>query len=217
MCGRFSMLTYDEVLGTVRSIEFGVPFSPSPEWPARGRDAFPGSTVPLIISSEKNLEVAELSWGYPVSWQKGVVFNTRIESALAGSGMWSESIQRRRCVVPTLGFYEPHRSETYRNIRTGRTSKQQYFFTNPRLPLVLLAGVFEEDHFSVVTTEPNESVSPIHDRMPLVLEQQDARGWLGVDFAELARRTPAALSVKPVDSNAAPVDYGSSPDQLSLF
>ena len=81
MCGRFSMLTYDEVLGIVRSIEFGVPFSPSPEWSARGRDAFPGSTAPLIISSGKNLEVAELSWGYPVSWQKGVVFNTRIESA----------------------------------------------------------------------------------------------------------------------------------------
>lgn len=215
MCGRFTMLTYDEVLGVIQSIEFGTPFNPESDWPAQGTDAFPGSNVPLILPAKNNhLEAVELWWGYPASWQKGVVFNTRIESALSGSDMWSESIQQRRCIVPTRGFFEPHSSETFRNPQTGRTSKQQYHFTIPDSPLLLLAGVFENNHFSVVTTEPNANVFPIHNRMPLVLKQQEVRLWLGENYASLADRASVSLSAERVAHGPQQDDDNS---QLSLF
>lgn len=215
MCGRFTMLTYDEVLDVVHSIEFGTPFNSGAEWPLRAIDAFPGSTVPLIVPGKDNrLEIAELSWGYPVSWQKNVVFNARIESALSDGGMWAESIQQRRCIVPARRFYEPHRSETFYNSQTGRTAKQQYCFTALGSPLLLLAGIFEDNHFSIITTEPNENVSPIHDRMPLVLGEQEARHWLGSDYARLADRAEMPLSVEHVPNKPVKDD---SNDQLRLF
>ena len=215
MCGRFTMLTYDEVLDVVHSIEFGTPFNSGAEWPLQTVDAFPSSTVPLIVPGKDNqLEATKLSWGYPVSWQKNVVFNARIESALSDDSMWAESIQRRRCIVPTRGFYEPHRSETFYNSQTGRTAKQQYRFTALGSPLLLLAGIFEGNHFSIVTTEPNENVSPVHDRMPLVLSGQEAWRWLGSDYAQLATRAEMPLSVERVPHN--PIQDDSN-DQLSLF
>ncbi|MEG1434085.1 MAG: SOS response-associated peptidase family protein [Gordonibacter sp.] len=222
MCGRFTMLTYDEVLDIVRSIEFGTPLNPEPEWPARGSEAFPGSMVPLIVPGEnRRLEVAEFLWGYPVSWQKSVVFNTRIESALACGGMWSDSLRQRRCIVPTLGFCEPHRSETFRNPRTGRACKQQYRFTLPGSPLALLAGVYESNYFSVVTTEPNDNVSPIHDRMPLVLRNQEVPHWLGSNYADLADRSAVELSPERVvvqrSAQDGPDKLDNPNDQLSLF
>lgn len=48
----------------------------------------------------------DLVWGVEVPWQKPLVFNARIESALAGSGMWREAMENGRCIVPVRAFYE---------------------------------------------------------------------------------------------------------------
>lgn len=53
----------------------------------------------------------DLLWGIDVSWKRGLVFNARIESALSGSGMWSEAIERERCIVPVRAFYETRNVE----------------------------------------------------------------------------------------------------------
>lgn len=53
----------------------------------------------------------DLLWGVDVSWKRGLVFNARIESALSGSGMWSEAIEGGRCIVPVRAFYETRNVE----------------------------------------------------------------------------------------------------------
>jgi putative SOS response-associated peptidase YedK len=58
----------------------------------------------------------------------------------------------------------------------------------------LLACVRAEDRFSVVTTVPNSTVFPVHDRMPLVLGRGESQRWLNGDFAGLANRGSIKLT-----------------------
>ena len=60
-----------------------------------------------------------------------------------------------------------------------------------------MAGICEAGRFSVVTTAPNKDVSPVHNRMPLVLGPGESSLWLGSDFARLADRSGIALDVLP--------------------
>lgn len=163
------------------------------------RDAFPSSPVPIIAyGGGLRLSVADLAWGFDAPWKKGPVFNTRIETALAGEGMWAEPFARGRCLVPAWTFFEPHATETVPSARTGRPVKRQYRFSRPDGRPLLIAGVQDGARFSVVTTSPNGAVAPVHDRMPLVLEQDEAVRWLAGDCAALADRSRIALDAAPV-------------------
>ena len=82
-------------------------------------------------------------------------------------------------------------------MKTGRPVRRQYLFRLPGARAFLLAAVREGDRFSIVTTRPNASVSPVHDRMPLVLGPGESNVWLGPEFARLADRGRMVLSTEP--------------------
>lgn len=65
--------------------------------------------------------------------------------------------------------------------------------------LTLLAGVRNENAFSVITTEPNRYVAPIHKRMPIVLREHEVDQWLYGDYEALANRRDMALDTKTAD------------------
>ena len=217
MCGRMIILTYDEVLDVLQAVQAG-PDNPYPDWPARAPvDAYPQSEVPIVRADDAAnglgcCEVQKLNWGYPVEWQRAPVFNTRIESLLEGHGMWRASAENGRCLVPTFGFYERHARETVRSARTGRPVKRFYEFELVDEPITWLAGISEGDHFSIVTTEPNRFVAPVHNRMPVVLRRDELPAWMEGDFARLADRGKVELHVIPEGEDTPP-----PPEQLSLF
>ncbi|MDR1359009.1 MAG: SOS response-associated peptidase family protein [Coriobacteriales bacterium] len=107
--------------------------------------------------------------------------------------MWTESLAHRRCIVPTFGFFEPHQSETFINPRTGKANKQRYFFSEPSSPVLFIAGIHAGDRFSLMTTEPNDIMRPIHNRMPVVLRQEELDTWLYGDYLSLANRSSVVL------------------------
>ena len=167
------------------------------------RDARPGSLVPVYVPEGRDLAVARLTWGFPLDGKPNAVFNTRIESALeqlrlGRRGMWAKAIAEGRCLVPVRAFYEGHMSERVESERTGRPVRRQYLFRLPGARAFLLAAVREGDRFSIVTTAPNASVAPVHDRMPLVLGPGESGVWLGPGFAELANRSAIRLTSEPV-------------------
>ena len=211
MCRRFVALSYDDVLEMVVRIEAGLPLTWEPDWPARSFEAFPNAGVPVVVPSSApegagmpRLAVEELTWGYPVEWRRGPVFNTRIETALApGRTMWSASFERGRCLVPALAFHESHATETVPSVRTGRPVKRQYRFSLPGGEAMLLAGVQEDGRFSLVTTEPNACVAAVHDRMPLVLRADEAQAWLEGDCALLVDRSGIGLVAAAEDGQKA--------------
>lgn len=185
----------DAFRGVEASIE---PESLFPELATAPRDAFPGSIVPIVAATAQGLQVANLAWGYRVSWNGGPVFNTRMETATSSErNMWADSLQHRRCLVATPAFYETSETETATNPRTGRQVRQQYRFTLPNEPLVFLAGVYKDSCFSIMTCTPNRWVSPVHPRMPIALHPNEASTWLSADYPRLFDRTSLELEVTP--------------------
>lgn len=220
MCKRCIIFTYDEVLDIVQRIEVGAPLNFNPDWPVRTTEAYPKSVAPLIVSKfdtavtaaasvltaestneslpafpPGSLGVRELSWGFEESWKPGVVFNTRIESAT--KPMWRESMKHRRCVLPVLAFFEAHREETYPSPKTGKLIKRQYEFRIPGQEIIFIGCTWREGTFSMVTTDANADMTPIHHRMPLIVRQKELPLWFGSDYQLLANRSETRLESRP--------------------
>lgn len=203
MCVRMCPLTFEEAQAVLDARATpGAHAIRYVERPDPLRDARPGSLVPVYVPKDGDLAVARLTWGFPLDGKPNAVFNTRIESALeqlrrGRRGMWARAIAEGRCLVPVRAFYESHMTERVESERTGRPVRRQYLFRLPGSRAFLLAAVREGDRFSVVTTAPNASVAPIHDRMPLVLGPGESSVWLGPDFARLADRRSVSLTSCP--------------------
>lgn len=202
MCGHFKAVPRNVVELIIRDIEIGNHTNVLPDWPARSADAYPGSFAPLIVPTIGGLEAVELKWGYSIPGKTGLAFNARSETALSEAGMWRDSLLNRRCIVPSFGFFEPHRTELSVSERTGRKIKRQYRFDGPR-PLLFMAGVYRNDRFSILTTAPNAAVEPVHDRMPVVLLEHELSLWLSPDYQVLFDREGIELSAIPLGTDAA--------------
>ena len=166
------------------------------------RDAWPGSLVPAYVPGEDGaLATVSLIWGFESPRDGRTVFNTRLDTALAqlerGRGLWLDAIAHGRCLVPVRAFYEGHMTERVPSERTGKPVRRQYRFRLPGARAFLLAGVTEGGRLSIVTTEPNAAVAPVHNRMPLVLGPGESSIWLGADFARLADCSAIHLIAEP--------------------
>ena len=94
-----------------------------------------------------------------------------------------------RCLVPASGFYEWQAE--------GRRKQPYYFFPKSE-PLFGLAALWEHDTCSLITTEPNEVVSKVHDRMPLIVPREGYAAWLAGDEALLEEPPEIELVAHPV-------------------
>ena len=138
-------------------------------------EVFPSNNV-LTLGANKNNEVVPgiTKWGFE-GFKKGQLFlNARAES-VEEKKTFSKHFRERRIVFPMNGFYE------------WDSDKKKFLFTGTN-EVIYVAG-FYRIHENVaesiiMTTEPNAAVSPIHDRMPLIIEKSDIDKWvLDLDFA----------------------------------
>lgn len=211
MCHRFTVLTRAEVEDAVRAVEQKQALAPLASREGRAQ-ARPKS---LVLAFDQVHDISELTWGFEFPWHRGPVFNTRIESLLSGNGTWQRAVGDGRCVVPAASFFEPHATEAAVSPRTGKSIKKPYEFAGIDGTPLLLAGVCADGCCSVVTTEPNAWVAPVHNRMPLVLDASEVDEWLRGNWAALADRTAMRLAVAPEALAVAAASQGR--DQLALF
>lgn len=235
MCGRFTVVGEVGLGLAMEAIEAGSWNGFPDDERACGRldrsEARPTALV-QVVARDGGIVSVPMIWGFSVSWQRNVVFNARIERAGDAGGMWSEAFAARRCIVPAWTFFEPHRSETAISPRTGRTVKRQYAFASPDGTPLLLAGIYdrplvddgaetkqaEPPRFSIVTTAPTDGISPIHDRMPLVLDPAESRAWLeGAPAPLFADRSGTVLDIAPETPAARKPDKAAEQGQLPLF
>jgi len=222
MCGRY--LIDDEaysdllqILHNLNSIKTasGIDNLSHVENLAKG-EVFPTHTAPVI----SNDGVEAVKWGFPHWSNPSVIINARSETALE-KRMFSKPMRERRCVVPSCGFFEwgsgnPMSAEgdlfggsSYSgNVKYGkRNRKHKYLFKQPGEHVLYMAGIassfrdeFGVDYtaFVILTTAANDSVSPVHDRMPVILSSEEIELWTGNDsFMEFAinRSGPELSSV----------------------
>lgn len=156
-------------------------------------EIFPTNIAPVIVADGPAL----MRWGFPKWDGKGVVINARSETAHE-KNMFRKSLLERRCVIPTTGFYE-WRHE-------GGKSKEKYLFQWPDSPLLYLAGIYNEfaepdgtkkAHYVILTTNANESMSPYHDRMPVLIHADERNDWIdGSGMSEITGRVQGQLVAK---------------------
>ncbi len=137
----------------------------------RTGDIYPSQDAPVIYGRGDSLRGGKMKWGL-TGKDKSLLINARAETALERP-TFSDSVRQRRCVIPARHFYEWNRE------------KQKVTFYRKEKATLYLAGFYrgQEDgpHFIILTTEANASVRPVHERMPLILEEEEIRLWIGED------------------------------------
>lgn len=152
----------------------------------------------VVLMGMKEVRTEQMQWGFTQQYQERLLINARAETVLSKPS-FRDSMRHCRCVIPAAGFYEWNKA------------KEQVSFRMPQSKILYMAGIWQptakEKQFTILTTSPNDSVSPVHDRMPLVLTSEEIIPWIqSFDAAEkLLTKTPPFLEHKQ--------EY----EQLSLF
>ncbi len=153
------------------------------------KDVAPTNDAPVIIRGEKGLKLVCQNWGYSGIQNKGVIFNARSESVLDKS-MFHEGIYHNRAIIPVKYFYEWNKA------------KEKNTFTRKDEDVMFLAGFYERfkdgEKFVILTTDANESMLSVHDRMPLILERSQLEDWIYDDkrMEAILKQVPAKLERK---------------------
>lgn len=148
-------------------------------------DIHPAEQALVMTGSSKGFMLEKMRWGFLQYQRKGLLINARAETVLEKKA-FRESVLKRRCIIPAKHFYE------------WDSSKNKVMFFRDR-PVLYMAGFFErfqeEDRFVILTTQANASVSGVHDRIPLILEEDELERWIydGKFARDVLKKVPVKL------------------------
>jgi putative SOS response-associated peptidase YedK len=180
MCGRFTLTA--TTLDLARELGIGpAAFDALEYWPRYNI----APTQPHVIVRERREEPQLLpaTWGLVNSWAKDAKraasqINARAEDIERRNAFKGAVEERRRCLVPADGFFE---------WIGAKTARRPIWFHRPDGGLLLFAGLYEswqpqpgtwQRTFTILTTDANATVEPIHDRMPVILSTEQASEWV---------------------------------------
>jgi putative SOS response-associated peptidase YedK len=200
MCGRYVIFSTPEAIRALFR------YGEQPNFPARYNIA-PTQPIPIVRLVDGKRSFKLMRWGLLPSWVEdpktfSLLINARGESVLEKPA-FRNAMRRRRCLVPTDGFYEWQAG-------AAGGPKQPYFVRAKRgadgaAPPLAFAGLWETwtgpngeelDTAAIVTTDANRTLSALHSRMPVFIAPEDFDRWLDCD------RVPAeeaATLLKPAD------------------
>lgn len=200
MCGRFTLHVSPEEIAE----HFGVE---APERLADRYNIAPTQPVGIVRLDRSGLEREWqlVHWGLIPSWSKDPNVGSRMINArgetVAEKPSFRAAFRRRRCLVPADGFYEWK--------RTG-SSKQPYFIYLKSDAPFAFAGLWEIwtgpdgselESCTIITTEPNELMADLHDRMPVILSPDDYAEWLGTGKDSTAKELEQIRHlIRPLDA-----------------
>ncbi|MBD2196695.1 MULTISPECIES: SOS response-associated peptidase [Calothrix] len=177
MCGRFTLNQTAATLAQAFELEA------VPDLTAQYNVAPTQMVATVVQKSESDKrQFQQLRWGLIPSWAKdpGIgakLINARAET-VAEKPSFRSAFKHRRCLVLADGFYEWHQKQ-------GK--KQPFYFRLQNGQPFAFAGLWEKwqspegeeiNSCTILTTAANEVLQPIHDRMPVILAQEDYNLWL---------------------------------------
>ncbi|WP_371479618.1 SOS response-associated peptidase [Kitasatospora sp. NBC_00315] len=245
MCGRFASTRRPEDLAEIFGVELWDPTETlAPSWNV-------APTCPVLAVLERLpaggprpvRQLRALRWGLVPAWSKSPeaavkMINARAET-VHEKPSYRQAFAARRCILPVDGYYE------WQTLPGGgsRPPKQPYFVSRADGGVLALAGLYEfwrdrahpaghPDAWlvtcSIVTTAAEESLAPIHERMPLFLDRTAYDDWLDprlTDPEELRallvppaagalRAEPVAAAVGSIRNNGPELTRPLGPDEL---
>jgi putative SOS response-associated peptidase YedK len=189
MCGRYTLTDPDPRLLRFR---FGLTEEAKIEQAPRYNVAPTDPVLAVRLNRDGRREPGVLRWGLiphfadPDSWDR-LLINARAET-VSEYPAFRDAFRTHRCLIVADGFYE---------WRAEETGKKPVWITRPSREPFAFAGLWAEAHrpdgssvhsCAIVTCEPGEVVAPIHDRMPVILAEENEPAWLDKEADEGALR-----------------------------
>ena len=203
MCGRFFIdLSPSDILE-----RFNIP----------GQESFfqnynitPSQHIAAIRAGDTGRELVRLKWGLLPSWSKAdksqySMINARAET-VHSKPAYRNAFRQRRCLIPASGFYEWQKTAT---------GKQPWAIGMKDDAPFAMAGIWEHwqqgeqviESCSIIVTESNDCIRPVHDRMPCIISAEEYDQWLDKgntktdDLLPLLRSYPSdAMKAWPVST-----------------
>lgn len=197
MCGRFAQTPIVQAIFSRYTFIGEDPAGVVPRF-----NIAPTQSAPVIFRDDEGDHLDSMRWGLVPHWSKEIgtrpLFNARGET-VAEKPSFRTAFKRRRCLVPATGFYEWQK-------KSGKQKIPHFIRRKDEGPMVF-AGLWErwdqEDgdilhSFTIITTTPNETMKPLHDRMPVILDEHDEAKWLDPEEHDPDHLKPL---IKPCDSD----------------
>lgn len=189
MCGRFTITADEDML--MQTFELmNIPFTYAPSY-----NAAPSQMIPAIIADRGTKRIGQLKWGLVPSWAKDPAIGNKLINARAETLLdkpsFKQLVPRKRCIIPADGFYEWKKTANATKVpmRIGVTDQ----------PLFAMAGLYDTwtapdgsklHTCTIITTEANEFMQPIHHRMPVILPREHLDLWLDRTVQDWDRLQP---------------------------
>ncbi|HKL75419.1 MAG TPA: SOS response-associated peptidase [Halanaerobiales bacterium] len=207
MCGRYSLYIKPTDLalryGTINN---DINFSPK-------KEIYPGQNAPVITIDTKsnNKQLKLFNWGFSPSYTKQKIINARSET-IDQKTTFKKSFKDKRCLIPATSFFE-WKKIAKNNIKHEIYLKNQKIFS--------FAGIYDQFRdkddnlitcYTIITTNANEKINNIHNRMPVILSKNQEDNWLKTNnTAELKKL------LSPYNNNDTVIENNSDQKQLNLF
>jgi putative SOS response-associated peptidase YedK len=199
MCGRYTLKSNAHAVASLCNLP------DIPELKARYNIA-PTQLVPVVRPGQAGRELTMLRWGLIPSWAKDPkiahsLINARAETA-AEKPAFRSAFKRRRCLIPSDGFYEWK--------KVGKQKLPLHIRRRDEAPFAF-AGLWEIwrppegdpiETCAILTTTANEVVAPLHHRMPVILPPEHFDAWLKSGDADAAGFLPLMVPI-PADEMVA--------------
>ena len=188
MCNQFQLPTLADIKKYLVN-DLNLPLIEPDKNLPQNQAVFPKGSASVLLYQNDQLQLQAKAWGYPSPFDhQKVLFNARVERFFEQKkSMWDSSFAKYRCIIVASQFFESSR-ETY-VASNNHEYHERYYFQTANEPLTLIAGIYQKDHFSMVTTQPSAEYAKVHDRMPLVIKPSELRQWLFQDFSSLVDRS----------------------------
>ena len=212
MCGRFTQRLSWRALHELLDL-IGPPANLRPRY-----NVAPGQRIAAVRLAHDGRRLSMLRWGLIPAWAKEPAIGYRMINARAETAhrkpAFRAAFRTRRCLIPADGFYEW--------TRQGRT-RQPWLFALKGGGIFAFAGLWERwtvrdglpltgalaelapgdtlETCTIVTTQANATVAPVHDRMPAILPREALDPWLAGDPVPLAPYPAEAMTLHPVSTH----------------
>ncbi|MFL5244106.1 MAG: SOS response-associated peptidase [Gemmataceae bacterium] len=181
MCGRYTLAESPRKLAK----RFDVPETPELPFDGQRYNIAPTQQVPIVRQRDYAREMVLARWGLIPSWAKDMKIGNQLINAradtVATKPSFRAAFKSRRCLIPADGFYEWQKTDD---------GKQPFHIHMKDKGPFAFAGLWEwwlpeegepVESCAIITTDANELMAPIHNRMPVILAPNDYATWLKAD------------------------------------
>jgi putative SOS response-associated peptidase YedK len=206
MCGRYSQRQSAKIIAQAFQVDEVPTLEPR-------YNIAPTQSVPTVLqtSASTNRQFKMLHWGLIPSWAKDRKMGAKLINArgetVAEKPAFRSAFRQRRCLVLADGFYEWQQQEQ-------KKQKQPFYFRLSDERPFAFAGLWEHwkgedgeeiESCTLLTTEANELMQPIHNRMPVILDPKDYDLWLDLEVKKPELLQPLLHSYRSEEMTAYPV------------